>query len=262
MNYKPYGGTYRPTRETYPLMEALSVAVAVDREQGFIKSGNSFYNKDGEPVADNRTATLTTLRVMHEKLKQPTEPDAEPYRVVEATQADHEAAAEIFDYFDQILLMDKLSDNLVKQGRDGRVNDFNLQLSKIFAAGEVDANKHLAMIVSLPNSRRVAAKREEMDEFYQTHQMNGFIGEVKQRIKVSGLVKDVKYLPNHKVHLATFVTEDGKIGKFFINDKLSKTIPAIVERNVSFIATVKKQDVNTLTGCQETVFNRIKIADE
>lgn len=253
-----YYGKYRPTRETYPVMEALAVAVAVDREQGFVKSQQGFYDPDTDTrVDDNRTVTLRTLRAMKTGEVEKDQEGNPRYTVV-PEQADYARAQEIFDYFDQVLLMDKLGDNLVKTGTDGRVNDYNLNLSQMFDRGETDVNKELAMLVSLPNSRRVADKREEMDAFYASHKTNGYIGEVKQRLKITGRVMDVKFIPRHAIHLATLVTPEGKLVKFFMNDKQSDIAKGIEGTEITLVGTVKKQEINTFTGCQETVINRIK----
>lgn len=251
-------GTYRPTAERYPVLEALAVAVAVDREQGFVKSGQGYYDPETEKhVIDNRTLALRTLRSMNGRPD--VDSDGVPMHGVEVTDADRENAEEIFNYFDQICLMDKMADTLVKQGKNGQVNDYNLILSQMFDRGEADVNKELAMISSLPNSRRMAEKRDQMDRFYQEHQNCGYIGDVKQRIKITGEVKDVKYLPKHNIHLAVMLTDAGKIAKFFMNDKLSTVAKTITGQTITLVGTVKKQEVNPHTGCQETMFNRVKI---
>jgi hypothetical protein len=251
-------GTYRPTTEKYSILEALAAAVAVDRAQGFVKSGQGYYDPDRKVhIEDNRVMVLRTLRnlagrpdVNHEGV---------PHATVEVTDADREKAQEIFDYFDQICLMDKMGDNLVKSAKDGTVNDYNLILSEMFDRGEADINKELAMVASLPNSRRMAEKRDEMDRFYEAHRDRGYIGDARQRIKITGEVKDVKYLPKYNIHLAVMLTDGGKIAKFFMNDKLSTVAKTITGKTITLVGTVKKQEVNPHTGCQETMFNRVKI---
>jgi len=252
---------YRPTAETYPIMDAMAVAVSVDRVQGFVKSGLGYYDNERDvKVDDNRTMALRTLRVMHGKMNRH-DSDGNEHYVVEPTDEDRAKAKEIMEYFDQILLMDKMGDNLVKQGKNGVVNSYNLELSRVFDKEDVDVGKELAMIVSLPNSRRIATKRDEMDAFYAEHRNRGYISDVKQRIKVTANVVDVKYIPRHSIHLATIVTPEGKVGKFFMNDKMSDLAKSITGTDVTFVGTVKKQEVNEHTGCQETVFNRVKFQD-
>jgi len=251
-------GTYRPTTEKYPLLEALAVAVAVDRAQGFIKSQNGFFdNESGKSVNDNRTAALQTLRVLNGKLES-VDKEGNELEVFRPTEDDRKDAGEIYDFFDQKLLMAKMADELVKFGKDGSVNRFDEDMARIFGLGTVDINRDLAMIVSLPNSRRIAENRDAMDKFYASHRHNGYIGEIRQRLKITGKVMDVKFIPRHSIHLATLVTDEGRIAKFFMNDKLSDIAKKINGEEITFIGTVKKQEVNEHTKCQETMFNRVK----
>ena len=254
-------GTYNPTRETYKVMESLAVAVAVDRVQGFIKANEGFYDQENDVrVEDNRTVALRTLRFMAGKPVDVAENEKRPVVIV-PTPDDYARAQEIFNYFDQILLMDKMGDNLVKTNKDGRVNDYNLQLSQLFDRGESDVNKELAMLVSLPNSRRIADTREAMDQFYASHRRMGYVGDLGQRLKIAGRVMDVKYLPKHEIYLATVLTTNSQIVKFFVNDKLASMARGLCGKDIVFTGTVKKHEVNQFTGCQETVFNRIKLED-
>jgi len=242
-------------------MDALAVAVAVDRVQGFVKSGQGFYDPETEiHVGDNRSTALAVLRVMNQSLDGNAliaECSAETKFI--PTDEDRAKAQEIFLHFDEILVMDKLSDDLVKQGTDGRINDFNLHMSQMFAKDEIDVTKELAMLVSLPNSRRVSEKRIEMEEFYNKNRENGYVGNIKSRLKLAGRVIDVKFIPRHGVHLTTVHTTDGKLVKFFMNENLRDLAENINGQNITFMGTVKKQEVNSYTGCQETMVNRVKI---
>lgn len=252
-------GTYSPTREQYPLMDSLAVAVAVDRAQGFVKSKQGFMDPDQDiRIDDNRVTALRTLRQMN-GTPAGDDHDGKPLAVYIPTKEDRAAAQDIFSHFDEILLMDKLGDNLVKVGKDGRRNDFNESLSTMFGKPEIDVAKELAMLVSLPNSRRTSDKRQAMQEFYDTHRENGYIGAMKDRLKVTGHVLDVKPIPKHSIHLATVVTTDNQIAKFFMNDKLSDVAQSITGTDITFVGTVKKHEINSFTNCQETMFNRIKL---
>lgn len=257
----PRARKYTSTQEAYPLMETLAVAVAVDRAQGFIKSKRGYYDEENQVVVnDNRLAALLTLRVMNGKIDEVSK-DGEKVQTFKPMQEDYATAQEIFTYFDQKLLMEKMSDNLVKVGKDGNINRFDEDMARIFGSDKADINRDLAMIVSLPNSRRIANKRDEMDEFHQTHAANGYIGAPKQRMNITGKVMDVKYIPRYQIHLATVVTPEGKIAKFFMNEKMNDRAKSMVDTTVTFLGTVKKQDVNTFTNCQETMFNRVKFND-
>ena len=254
-----YGNTtYRPTVEQYPLMEALAVAVAVDRAQGFVKSGHGTYDIDADKrIDDNRSTALRTLRKIHGTAAIDI-PDL-PLKTYLPTEADFEYARDVFYHFDQILLMKKMGDDLLSVDKAGRVNDFDEYLSKMFGNARVDVNKDLAMLVSLPHSRRMSDKREEMREFWDNNSNNGFIGNIKQRLKLTGKVMDVKYIPDHSIHLTTVVTEDGQIAKFFMNNKMSELAKTIDGKTITFVGTVKKQAVDNWSKCEETMFNRVKI---
>lgn len=256
-------GTYRPTSEKYPVMDALAMAVAVDHGQGFVKAGNGSYDPDTQThTRDNRTVVLTSLRYASGKLTEKDETGKsihDEHVIYTPSEDDWMSAKEIFNYFDQILIMEKMADTLVKQTANHGLNTYNLDLSRIFDSGMVDVNKDLAMIVSLPNSRRIASRREEMEKFYLEHQNRGYIGEIRQRLKISCHVMDVKYLPRHKIHLVTMVTDEGKVGKFFMGEKLANVAVDLAGKDFEFVGTVKKQEINPHTGCQETVFNRVKV---
>lgn len=253
-------GTYRQTRERFPLMMALAVSVAVDRAQGFVKAGNGSYDPETQVrLDDNRSLVLRSLRVIAGG-EVPTDDSGNALPVATPTDADVKAAEEILVHFNEILVFDKLTDDLVKVGRDGRTNDFNAVLAAIFGNEEVDTNKELAMIVSLPNSRRTSDKRQEMANFNSTYANAGYIGAMKERMTVTGKVKDVKHIPRHQLDLVTVLTTEGQIAKFFMNTKLRTVAGDITGTDLTFVGTVKKQDVNDFTNCQETMFNRVKFA--
>jgi hypothetical protein len=258
-----YNGQYRRTHEKYPIMDVIAVAVAVDNAQGFVKSGRGRKNATGQPVYDNRTVSLHTLRYMHRKSINP----ESLVSVIMPTDADREQAQEIFDHFAEIIVMAKLSDTLTSRTRDGRKNEFTLTLSEIFAAKMADTSKELAMVVSLPNSRRVSEKRAIMSEFYGANRANGYVGTLKARVKLSGRVMDVKYVPQRgrygkrspRIHFATVMTTENKIVSFMMNDKLSGLADKIDGTDITFVGTVKEQEINVHTLCQYTLLNRLKI---
>ena len=243
------GGTYQPTREKFPLMDALAMAVAVDRENGFIKSGQGYFDpaKDCR-IEDNRAVCLNNLRYASGI---PIE-EGKKIQVVNVTDTDCTDAEEIFSHFDQSLLMQKLGDDYD--------NDFNKELAILFGKEEIDVNKELAMLASMPNSRRVSIKRDEMTEFYRANQNVGsWIGDVKQRMKVSAYIQDVKFIPRNRIYLVVGVTASKQIVKFFLDNDLSDVADALRDKDITFVGTVKKQEVNDHSNCHETVFNRVKI---
>jgi hypothetical protein len=254
----------QPSNGVYELMDAIAVAVAIDRHQGFvkvgIKVGNSQIDHDsGKKLFVNRTVARRTLDAMYH-IK--TEPDADNTHVVPIIQPephDREKAREIFDHFNSVLLLDKLGDTLIKEGANGEQNVFNLHLYETFSSDKINSGNQLSMIVSLPNSYRMSFKRRKMDEFFATHRDNGFIGELKARVKVTAEIVDIKPIPRYNVNLVTLVTEENKVAKFFVNKKLSAELEGREGETLDFTGYVKRQDINEHTLCQETVFNRIRL---
>jgi hypothetical protein len=234
--------------ENYPVMDVLAVAVAVDRAQGFVRCGKK--NDDEGVVQDNRQAALTTLRSMNGS------GDYSADKVFVPTVDDRTMALTILNHFSEILTMDSLTGNLIKLRAGGHVDDFNQTLNDILIVGTADIGKDLAMIVSLPNSYRISHKRSTMADFWHANKENGYISAVKQRMEVTGNVMDAKTIPRHNITLVTVFTDDKKIAKFFLNDE--SQLPSRAGP-VTFTGTVKKHDVNPHTGCQETMFNRVKV---
>lgn len=252
---------YRPTRESFPIMEALAVAVAVDAAHGFQRAGQGRYDKVNKVrIDDNRVMALRTLRFMRGQEPAP-DPDGAAQPMFIPTATDHEAALEVYEHFSQIIVMAKLSDSLTQPTRDGRVNNFNQILSEIYKSGTVDINKQLAMLVSLPNSLRVSATRERMQTFFSNNKANGYIGELTKpasRTSVSGKVMDVKFIPEHRIHLVTVHTTDDKIATFIMNSKQQAQAREIAHTDITFEGNVTKHQVNPHTDCQQTMLSRVK----
>jgi len=243
--------------EQYPIMEVLQLAVAVDRKQGFVTSKQKSYDIESQThIHDNRTIILHKIRHMNGKQDTLLDDFA-----IEIIDEDHIKAREIYDYFDQLLMMEKISDSLIKRHKDGTMNTYNDDLYHIFNSGNVDINVEMAMVASLPNSFRIAHKREAIERFYAENPLNGYIGELKQRMNMTANILDVKYIPRHSVHLVTFTTQDNKIGRFFLNNNQETLAKNIDGKSIEIKGTVKKHSVNEYSKCQETMFNRVKIEE-
>jgi hypothetical protein len=253
------------SQETYPLMEAIAVAVAVDAAQGFVKSGKSFYdNANDIRILDNRQRALASLRAMASNaagLVDDSKNIAPVDYVVIPTPSDYAKAADILSHFNDILVVEQLYQGIDTRDMNDRTKSFNLELLAIFNNGMVDTGKDLAITCSLPNSRRVSDAREVMRKFYNAHRTQGFIGNVKERPKITGKVLDVKYIPTQKLYIITVFTTDSKFAKFFMAERKSIMPTIKADSDITFVATVKKQEVNSFTGCQETLFNRAKIIE-
>ena len=254
-------GTYTTTSEKFPLKDTMAVAVAIDRVQGFIKAGKESYDSATDThTKSNRTVALNTLRQMEHGVATPTKfIDGVTEQVCLPTEDDYAAAVPIFTYFDEQVVMSKLAGHSIINGAPPVSETFNINLTSIFTSGIVDTGRELGMIVSLPHCHRIAAKRVIMSDFNNANSNNGYISEIKRRLDITGKVMDIKLIPHQKLKLVTVLTTKNKIAKFFMSESRYKSIRGLAGKEIAFVGTVKNQDVNTYTGCQETVFNRVVI---
>lgn len=238
---------YQPTRETHPIAEAMAVAAAVFRQYGFVKRGHGYNISDDVYVADSKTIVVNSLR--------PADQRGDPrIPVVVPTEEDRAHATLLRETFDQKVLLAKLSDNQ---------SDFDKLLEKILGKDRVDVELDISIIASLPNSYIIQQRRDFMDSFFTEHKNNpqGFIGRKKERLKLEVDVKDVKWIPNRDLYLVTFATvADNKIGKFFLKQGDADLSERIRGNVITMTGTVRDQQLSDYTGCEETLFNRVKIS--
>ena len=82
-------------------------------------------------------------------------------------------------------------------------------------------------------------------------------------MNINAFIKDVKYIRTHFSYMLVGLTPDGNVIKFFMNDdrKTNSSIDAssLKNKNIEFVGTVKKQEVNSHSQCMETMFGRVKI---
>lgn len=237
--------------ETYPIKQALAVANAVFRKYGFVKRNHGYYDAaTGVFVLDSKSIVINTLRPEDKRDRNP----ERPLPVVEVTDEDRESADELYSFFDQKTLMAKMGDD---------ISDFDCMLGDILSKGEVDVNRDMSVLASIPNSLQIEQRRIKMDAMYRANRHVGsFIGKPKERIKMSVQVKDVKWIPKRGVYLVTMMTDDNQIAKFFLKDEDADLSESIRDQRITFVGTVRNQEVSEYTGCHETMFNRIKIFNE
>lgn len=247
---------YNKVTETYDVKQALAVAQAVFRVYGFVKRNHGYYDADTDSfVPDSKSIVVNTLRPESKRvLEQMPCGIKKEIPVVEVTQEDVTKAEEIFALFDQKSMMRKM------QGQD---STFDNDISSMFANGVVTTNRDMSILASLPNSFEIEKRRIKMDDFFRSNRLIGsFVGNVKERIKLSVDVQDVKWIPKRSVYLVTMLTDNNQIVKFFLSDTDADISEKIRNTRITFIGTVRSQSVNEHTQCQETMFNRIKILNE
>jgi len=221
-------------------MEVLTLAIAVDEAQGFIKSGYGYYDHENEKeILDNKT---TISRVLNNY------PDAPQIKI---TDEHRQRAQELKDYFDGVIVMKKLT---------GDVNGFEDSVGKIINGNEVD-NYGVSVLASLPNSLRIQKQRDDMDEFYDNlRNVSEYVGSTGKRSRFKLFIKDVKYIAKYNIHLVTCVEGEQNLVKFFWN-KDPDVSDLIVGKTMTVTGFVKEQSISKFSKCKETVINRVKITE-
>ena len=227
-------------KKRFEIMEVLTLAIAVDEAQGFIKSGYGYYDHENEKeILDNKT---TISRVLNNY------PDAPQ---IEITDAHRQRAQELKDYFDGVIVMKKLI---------GDVNGFEDSVGKIINGSEVD-NYGVSVLASLPNSLRIQKQRDDMDEFYDNlRNVSEYVGSTGKRSRFKLFIKDVKYIAKYNIHLVTCVEGEQNLVKFFWN-KDPDVSDLIVGKTMTVTGFVKEQSISKFSKCKETVINRVKITE-
>jgi hypothetical protein len=227
-------------KKRFEIMEVLTLAIAVDEAQGFIKSGYGYYDHENEKeILDNKT---TISRVLNNY------PDAPQIKI---TDEHRQRAQELKDYFDGVIVMKKLT---------GDVNGFEDSVGKIINGNEVD-NYGVSVLASLPNSLRIQKQRDDMDEFYDNlRNVSEYVGSTGKRSRFKLFIKDVKYIAKYNIHLVTCVEGEQNLVKFFWN-KDPDVSDLIVGKTMTVTGFVKEQSISKFSKCKETVINRVKITE-
>ena len=228
-------------KKKYDIIEVMTLAIAVDEHQGFIKSGYGYHDYDKKSnVFDNKTAIARILQ------QSPEAPE------ITITQTHRDQALELKDYFDSIIVMKKLT---------GNVNGFEDTVGQLLNHTEVD-NSGVSVIASLPNSLRIQKQRDEMEEFYdEKRHTSEYVGNVGKRFKFSLLIQDIKFIAKYNIHLVTGVEGDVNLVKFFWS-KDPDISDILVGKTMDVTGFVKEQSISKFSKCKETVINRVKITNK
>lgn len=228
-------------RTVYDIDQVLQLAVIVDDQQGFVKSGFGYYDYETDSmVHDNKTTIFNYMQ------------GVEGYEMPEITDTVRERAMAVKNYF---------RDELVAKKLMGTLNNFEESVMKA-VSGETTDSFGVSVIASLPNSRRVAEQRQNLDDWFDSmRNKSEFVGSPGERLRFSALVKDVKYIAKYGIHLVTCVDENDNIVKFFFNKE--PDIAGLLEgRSVVLTGKIKQHDVSKFSQCKETVINYVKIQEK
>ena len=223
-------------KPTYNTKQVLELAIEVDKNQGFIKSGFGYFDRESDKrVNDNKTQILNFMQGSEEM---PT-----------ISKDTVSKAKKIINEFQQELIAKKMM---------GTLNDFEQSVLNSLG-NETTDTFGVAVIASLPNSFRVLQKRQGLDDFFDQHRKTSeFVGKIGERLRFPCFIKDVKFIAKYNIHLVTCLTKENNIVKFFFNRE--PDIQGIIEgKNVVLTGKVKTHDVSKFSQCKETVFNYVKI---
>ena len=235
--------TFTPRKESKPEFNTktvLELAVAVYRDQGFIKSGyggTNRFDEKGELLPESKWVTTEDNKTrIHKHL--------DGSDSVTVTEHDKEFAEEIRSHF-QGLMLKKLS---------GKTNDFENNAMKYLENDLLD-RLGVAIVASLPKSVDRAKLQEELKEKTEDSE---YVGEQGSRGSFTVVVNDIRFVEKFGINLVTCIESDKNVVKFFFsNDPTSNGIE--VGKTINITAFVKGQDVSKYSGVKETMVNRVKV---
>jgi hypothetical protein len=225
-------------RYEYSVEQVLELAVFVDNAQGFVKSGYGYYDHENEHMIDDNKTTIFNYMS-----------GAEGFDMPEVTDSVRERAQEIREHF---------RTNLVAKKLMGTLNSFEDSVMKA-VGNETTDNFGISVIASLPNSYRVAAKRQGLEDWFDAmRDKSEFVGKIGERMRFAATVKDVKFIAKYGIHLVTCVDNNDNIVKFFFSKE--PDIAGLLEgKDVILTGKVKTHDVSKFSQCKETVINYVRI---
>lgn len=228
----------KKTKTQFPIDQVMQLAVVVDSQQGFIKSGYGYYDHTKEVnIYDNKSLIVNIL----------TGNSPMP----EIPQSAVDKAKEI---------KDTMRDTLIAKKLMGTLSSFETAVSDVLSKDEADGFG-ISIIASLPNSFRVQTKRDELDNwFHDMRTKSQFVGNIGDRLKFNLLIKDVKYITKFGIHLVTAVNDDENIVKFFFNRE-PDIIGLIEGKRFTVTGKIKTHDVSKFSDCKETVINYVKLEE-
>jgi len=235
-------------KPTYDLTIVMQYAVAVTDYQGFISSGNGWYDHETESRHhDNKTI----IGYMLDGNKAKDKHAKACLELVETDPSIDERATQIIEHFQSSLTFKKLSDSL--NGFEERVAGFIMNQS-------VD-RFGVSVAASLPKSYGVDQKREEFSDLMAKYKRTSdYVAKPSQRVSLELKVIDIKYLRNFGNFIVTTVYDDKHVVKFFWNKDpdLTKVMDG---KTISITARVKGHEISKYTNCKETMLNYMKIEE-
>ena len=234
---------YRPRKEFKPEFNTktvLELAVAVYRDQGFVKSGHGGTNRfddKGELLPEAKWVTTEDNKSrIHKHLAGDD--------TLTVTDDDKEFAEEIHAHF-MGLAFKKLA---------GKTNDFENTAMKHLENDLLD-RLGVAIVASLPKSVDRAKLQEELKDKTEDSE---YVGAMGSRGAFTVEVNDIRFVEKFGINLVTCIESNKNVVKFFYaNDPSSNGIE--VGKTINITAFVKGQEVSKYSGVKETMVNRVKV---
>jgi len=229
-------GNYTRSKKvsTWNTNEVIATAIAVDRKQGFIRSGYGYTDQNGVEIKDNKTA------IMHHLLTRDT---------IEITDQDRADAEELKEHFAGSMTFKKLG---------GTLNDFETAILALVNKDEIDTYG-VAVAASLPNSMRHSAKRDAVKERLDSLiAVSEAVGVQNKRGHFTLDVVDVTFIKKMGIHMVTCIEGGKNVVKFWFSK--DPDVTGILEGNsITVTAFVKSQGKSKYSNCMETMINRVKV---
>ena len=218
----------------FPTNDVLATAVAVDRIQCFIRSGQGYTKEDGTVIDDNKTTIMKHLIGDNP---------------VDVTDVDIAKANEIKESFSSSLTFKKLGASL---------SEFDNAVLGLVPGDTCDTYK-VAVAASLPNSLRHTLKREGVkDTLDSLIGQSEVVGTLNKRSQFTLKVLDVTFIKKMDVHMITCLESDKNVVKFWFSK--DPDVTGILEGNtITVTGFVKTQSKSKYSNCMETMINRVKI---
>ena len=232
--YTNYVNKPKNEKPEFDTKEILEIAVAVDRKQGFVKSGYG-YTVTNDPdtgeylESENQYVIEDNKTLIHKHLKEK--------QTVSITSEDKVKAEEMIEHFKAITLK-KLS---------GKTNDFQNSVLLYIDAEKVD-RLGVAILASLPS---VYVRDIKAQELRDETEDSDYVGIYRKRGNFTIEVKQTRSFPTGNLMICV---EGGKnIVKFFSDYSYE------VGKVLDIAGFVKDQTVSKYSGLKETMLNRVKV---
>ena len=231
------------TNPKFPTIEVIATAIAVDKIQGFVRSGQGYtkVNDDGseEVIKDNKSVLLRSLLNKEEE------------DVIKPTTEDREAAVHLVDDVTGRLTLKKLGSNL---------NEFETALMENITAETVGVYG-VALIASIPNTQKHQAKRDTVkDQLDNLISSSEVVGKMSTRSMFILDIIDITFVKKMGIFMVTGLENKKNVVKFWFSK--DPDISGILEgKTVTLAGFVKSQGKSRYSNCQETIINRVKVVE-